>query len=273
MTSHAVRDSNRHSLEQASSEQLLTLSDVSKTYQTRKGRVDALTGTSASIAPGEFVSIVGPSGCGKSTLLRLVAGLDTPTSGEIRILGEDVKGPSRRTGVVFQEARLLPWRTALDNVLLPTEVDGKRKDTRLALSRRAGDLLSLVGLDGFHDALPRELSGGMAQRVALARALMLDPSVLLMDEPFGALDAITREQMNMELMRIWSESQKTVVFITHSVPEAVLLADTVLVMAPSPGRVSGSVSIELERPRSLHQLETPEGAHAMSQVRAVLEAA
>jgi len=249
---------------------LLAVSDVSKRYQARNGRVDALSQVKVDIADGEFVSIVGPSGCGKSTLMRLVAGLDRPSAGTIHVLGERVTGPSRRTGIVFQEARLLPWRTTLQNILLPAEIEGGHARGR-ALRSHAQDLLSLVGLDGFADAYPRELSGGMAQRVAMARALLLDPPLLLMDEPFGALDAITREQMNLELLRIWSESRKTVIFITHSVPEAVLLSDRVLAMTPSPGRVRGDIAIDLPRPRSVEHLETPAAAEASLAIRAILE--
>jgi NitT/TauT family transport system ATP-binding protein len=250
--------------------QLLTVTDVSKTYLARNGRVGALSHVDVDISDGEFVSIVGPSGCGKSTLLRLVAGLDAPTAGVVQVLGERVTGPSRRTGVVFQEARLLPWRTTIDNIILPAEIAGGRREARSQRSR-AEDLLALVGLGCFGDAYPRELSGGMAQRAALARALLLDPQLLLMDEPFGALDAITREQMNMELLRIWSESRKTVIFITHSVPEAVLLSDRVLVMTPSPGRIRGDITIDLPRPRTVEQLETPEAAAASLRIRAILE--
>jgi NitT/TauT family transport system ATP-binding protein len=268
----SVRDGSASPAEVAPREDrhLLTVSDVSKRYATRNGIVDALSDVNVDIADGEFVSIVGPSGCGKSTLLRLVAGLDTATAGAIRILGDQVTGPSRRTGVVFQEARLLPWRTAVDNILLPAEIQGGRRAAR-AQRERAEQLLALVGLKGFESAYPRELSGGMAQRVALARSLLLNPSLLLMDEPFGALDAITREQMNMELLRIWSESRKTVIFITHSVSEAVLLSDRVLVMTPSPGRVRGSIPIDLPRPRTVAQLETPEAAEMSLRIRSILE--
>jgi NitT/TauT family transport system ATP-binding protein len=249
---------------------LVAVDDVSKTYVARNGRVAALSHVDTRIGDGEFVSIVGPSGCGKSTLMRLIGGLDTPSAGRIAVQGSPVSGPSRRTGIVFQEARLLPWRTTMQNILLPAEIGGGRKLAR-TIRNRAEDLLSLVGLDGFADAYPRELSGGMAQRVALARALLLDPPLLLMDEPFGALDAITREQMNMELLRVWSESRKTVIFITHSVAEAVLLSDRVLVMTSSPGRIRGDITIGLPRPRAVEQLETSEAAEASLQIRAILE--
>ncbi len=249
---------------------LLTVDGVSKSYATRTGQVDALADVNVEIGDGEFVSIVGPSGCGKSTLMRLIAGLDAPVAGSIQIVGETVRGPSPRTGIVFQEARLLPWRTTVQNVVLPAEAQGGRRQGRDVKSR-AEELLTLVGLRGFESAYPRELSGGMAQRVALARALLLDPWLLLMDEPFGALDAITREQMNMELLRIWSESRKTVIFITHSVSEAVLLSDRVLVMAAHPGRISGDVRVGLPRPRRVEHLETPPAAEATLKIRAVLE--
>jgi NitT/TauT family transport system ATP-binding protein len=249
----------------------LSIAGVNKVYETAKSTTHALTTINTGVAEGEFVSVVGPSGCGKSTLMRLVAGLDVPTSGEIRLAGTPVRGPSRRTGIVFQEATLLPWRDALSNILLPADVQWMSKADRDKIRGRAEGLLKLVGLDGFAGAYPSELSGGMRQRVALARALLMDPALLLMDEPFGALDALTREQMNMELLRIWTEATKTVIFITHSVSEAVLLSDRVLVMSPRPGRISGDVRVELPRPRSLSQLETPAGIRAIAQVREGLE--
>jgi NitT/TauT family transport system ATP-binding protein len=225
------------------------VSDLEKTYVTR-GRtlVHALGGISVDIDVGEFVTIVGQSGCGKTTFMKILAGLIPRSSGAVSLRGQPVNGPSRDIGIVFQDPVLLPWRTVLANVLLPAEV--LRLDAR-ASRARAMALLELVALQGFEDKYPHELSGGMRQRVAIARALVHDPSLLLMDEPFGALDAMTREFMNLELLRIWRESGKTIVFITHSIPEAVFLADRVVVMSARPGRIQEIVSVDLPRPRDL----------------------
>jgi len=228
---------------------LITVSRLEKTYLTRAGsRIRALADVTLDIADGEFVTIVGPSGCGKTTLLRVLSGLLSASSGTVELLGRRVSCPSRKIGMVFQDPVLLPWRTVLENVMLPVVV--LRLDRR-AYRRRALDLLALVGLSGFEDKYPHELSGGMRQRVALARALVYDPALLLMDEPFGALDAMTREAMNLELQRIWRESGKTVAFITHSIPEAVFLGDRVVVMSPRPGRIVDVVTVDLPRPRDL----------------------
>ena len=237
------------SIPQAPSPPLITAAALNQTYVSQdRSVVAALADISLDIAPGEFVTIVGPSGCGKTTLLRIMAGLLRPTSGTVRLLGRPVTGPSRNVGVVFQDPVLLPWRTVLDNVMLPVQV--LRLDRR-SYHSRALDLLGLVGLAGFESKYPHELSGGMRQRVSLARALVHDPALLLMDEPFGALDAMTREAMNLELQRIWQESGKTVAFITHSIAEAVFLGDRVVVMSPRPGRVADVVTVSLGRPRDL----------------------
>jgi NitT/TauT family transport system ATP-binding protein len=231
---------------------LIAVSRVEKTYLTRAGsRIRALADVTLDIADGEFVTIVGPSGCGKTTLLRILGGLLSASSGSVELLGRRISGPSRKVGMVFQDPVLLPWRTVLENVMLPVVV--LRLD-RATYRRRALELLALVGLTGFEDKYPHELSGGMRQRVALARALVHDPALLLMDEPFGALDAMTREAMNLELQRIWRESGKTVAFITHSIPEAAFLGDRVIVMSPRPGRIVDVVSVELGRPRDLDML-------------------
>ena len=231
---------------------LIAVSRVEKTYLTRAGsRIRALADVTLDIGDGEFVTIVGPSGCGKTTLLRILGGLLAASSGSVELLGRRISGPSRKVGMVFQDPVLLPWRTVLDNVMLPVVV--LRLD-RATYRRRARELLALVGLSGFEDKYPHELSGGMRQRVALARALVHDPALLLMDEPFGALDAMTREAMNLELQRIWRESGKTVAFITHSIPEAAFLGDRVIVMSPRPGRIVDVVSVELGRPRDLDML-------------------
>jgi NitT/TauT family transport system ATP-binding protein len=231
---------------------LFAVSRLEKTYLTRAGsRIRALAEVTLDVADGEFVTIVGPSGCGKTTLLRILGGLLSGSSGSVELLGRRVTGPSRNVGMVFQDPVLLPWRTVLENVMLPVVV--LRLDRR-TYRRRALDLLGLVGLAGFEDKYPHELSGGMRQRVSLARALVHDPALLLMDEPFGALDAMTREAMNLELQRIWRESGKTVAFITHSIPEAVFLGDRVVVMSPRPGRIVDVVPVDLERPRDLDMM-------------------
>jgi NitT/TauT family transport system ATP-binding protein len=222
---------------------LVEARDVSREYRTRRGPVLAVAGFSCRVESGEFVAILGPSGCGKSTFLKMAAGLVAPTGGEIRVAGERVSGPVDRLGMVFQSPVLLRWRTVLGNVLFPAQ--GRAAHFR----ERARDLLKLVGLEGFEARYPYELSGGMAQRVSLARALVLDPELLLMDEPFGALDALTREEMNVELLRIWDERNRTIVFVTHSISEAVFLADRVLVMTPRPGRLGAELAIDLPRPR------------------------
>ena len=215
----------------------------------------ALERISFSVDEGEFVAVVGPSGCGKSTLLKILSGLLAPTAGSASLRGTPIVGPRRDIGVVFQAPVLFPWRTVLDNVLLPIDVQGLGRDRFMGA---AMDLLALVGLREFERRYPWELSGGMQQRVAITRALIHDPAMLLMDEPFGALDAMTREHMNIELQRIWTERKKTVFFITHSIPEAVFLADRVLVMTPRPGRIVDDLRIELARPRTLDLMTTPE---------------
>lgn len=226
----------------------ILIDKVSKVYGGRlKQTVTALEDASLQIEAGEFVSLVGPSGCGKSTLLRLIAGLEPPTDGEVRVVDHVVSGPPEQVGLMFQEARLLPWRTATENVLLPIELHERVTD---AWKQRAAELLELVGLTGFGKSLPSELSGGMQQRVALARVLIQDPDIMLLDEPFGALDEFTREQLDMELLRVWSEMKKTVVFVTHSIPEAVLLSDRILVMSGRPGRIVADLDMKLSRPRS-----------------------
>ena len=229
--------------------------DVRKSY----GSAEVIHGIDMRVADGEFIVIVGPSGCGKSTLLKILAGILTSSSGDALLRGTLIAGPRRDIGVVFQSPVLFPWRTVLDNVLLPVDVQRLGRDRHQQVGV---DLLNLVGLRGFERKYPWELSGGMQQRVAITRALVHDPAMLLMDEPFGALDAMTREHMNLELQRIWLERRKTVLFITHSIPEAVFLADRVLVMTPRPGRLLDDVRVNLTRPRSLDVMNTPEfGAH------------
>jgi NitT/TauT family transport system ATP-binding protein len=249
---------------------LIVVSDLEKTYRT-KGRalVRALGGISLDIADGEFVTIVGQSGCGKTTFLKILAGLLPRSAGSVTLRGRAVDRPSRDIGIVFQDPVLLPWRTVLDNVMLPVQVLGlDRASSRV----RAVELIELVGLGGFADKYPHELSGGMRQRVALARALVHDPSLLLMDEPFGALDAMTREFMNLELLRIWREARKTVVFITHSIPEAVFLADRVVVMSARPGRIVEVVHVELPRPRDLDMMASDEFGVYSRKIRHLFDA-
>jgi NitT/TauT family transport system ATP-binding protein len=237
---------------------------LTKAYATADGPVVALETIDFAVADGEFIAVLGPSGCGKSTLLKILAGLFPPSGGEAILRGTAITGPRRDIGVVFQSPVLFPWRSVLQNVLLPADVQrlGRAQHERVAL-----DLLSLVGLGGFEHRYPWELSGGMQQRVAIVRALIHDPALLLMDEPFGALDAMTREQMNLELQRIWLERRKTVVFITHSIPEAVFLADRVLVMTPRPGRIAETVAVDMPRPRSLEVMNTAAFGSFVARIR------
>jgi NitT/TauT family transport system ATP-binding protein len=234
---------------------LIDLQGVEKTYQTVDGPLTSLRAVSFDVRAGEFLSIVGPSGCGKSTLLKILAGLLPLTGGEARINSRRVDGPQDGVGMVFQSPVLLAWRDVLGNVMLQIEIRGLEWEP---YRRRALELLQVVGLGGFERKRSWELSGGMQQRVAICRALVHDPSLLLMDEPFGALDAMTREMMNLELQRIWMATKKTVLFVTHSIPEAVFLSDRVLVMTERPGTVDKIYDIPLPRPRSLQNMGTPE---------------
>ena len=250
---------------------VIELRDVTRRFDSRAGdAVVALEDVGLAVGDGEFLSVVGPSGCGKTTLLRIVAGLERPTSGRVTVAGEAVTGPRPDVAVVFQQATLLPWYPVLENVLMPVRL--LRRPTA-ADRARATALLDLAGLAGFARRYPFELSGGMQQRVAICRALIRDPRILLMDEPFGALDAMTRETMNLELMRLWAEHRKTVVFITHSIPEAVLLGDRVAVMSPRPGRVARLLAVPFPRPRSLATMALPEFAALCGGVRALFGAA
>ncbi len=242
---------------------------LSKHYPTRDGRITALQAITFSVREGEFVAVVGPSGCGKSTLLKILAGLMPPTTGEAVLGGTPISGPRRDIGVVFQSPVLVPWRTVLDNVLLPADVQGSDRQRH---QQAAIKLLALVGLREFERRYPWQLSGGMQQRVAITRALIHEPAMLLMDEPFGALDAMTREQMNLELQRILVEEKKTVLFITHSIPEAVFLADRVLVMSSRPGRILDEVQIKIPRPRSLDIMSAPIFGETVRAIRAQFRA-
>lgn len=237
---------------------------VSQRFSVANGIVHALDGIQLAIGDGEFVSIVGPSGCGKSTIMRIVAGLIEPSAGSVRVFGETVDGPAANVGIVFQKATLLPWRSTIDNILLQIEM---RDLPRAGYEARLRELVALTGLSGFEGALPHELSGGMQQRVALCRALIHDPAILLMDEPFGALDAMTRESMNLELQRVWMESRKSVLFITHSIAEAVFLSDRVVVMTARPGRIADVIPIDLPRPRRFDMMGHPSFVAAAERVR------
>jgi len=244
----------------------MLIAGLGKVFQTVRGeRVEALADISLHIAEREFITIVGPSGCGKSTLLKILAGLIPKSSGEIVVRGEPVSGPRTDFGMVFQSSVLLPWRTVFDNVMLPVELLSLDREQCI---KRARGLLEMVGLADFSAKYPRELSGGMQQRVSIARALVHDPSVLLMDEPFGALDAMTREHMNLELQRIWIHSQKTVLFITHSIPEAVFLGDRVIVLSERPARIVEVVDVDLPRPRDLDILATEAFGKYAQRIRA-----
>jgi NitT/TauT family transport system ATP-binding protein len=248
----------------------ITLGSVSKTFDTGGDRVDALMDISLTVEKGEFVSVVGASGCGKSTLLRLVAGLMPATSGLISIGSRPINGPDPSIGIVFQTPVLLPWRSVRRNVEIQLEI---RRIRDAGARARVDDLLKLVGLLTFAERRPYELSGGMQQRVSICRALVHDPSLLLMDEPFGALDALTREHMNLELQRIWMTTGKTVLFITHSITESVLLADRVVVMTPRPGRIMEVVPVRLPRPRDFSVLRRSDFHTACERIRELMNAA
>jgi NitT/TauT family transport system ATP-binding protein len=243
---------------------LIRVDRAAKTYATADGPVESLKPLSFQIRQGEFMSVVGPSGCGKSTLLKMIAGLLPVSAGDIVLNERRVEGPPDNVGIVFQSPVLLAWRSVLDNVMLQIELRGL---DRQAYRARAKALLDMVGLAEFERKYPWQLSGGMQQRASIARALVHDPAVLLMDEPFGALDAMTREKMNLELQRIWSETKKTVLFITHSIPESIFLSDRILVMTERPGRIAAIYDVALPRPRSLSMMGTADFAALAQKVR------
>jgi NitT/TauT family transport system ATP-binding protein len=234
---------------------VITLAQAGKVFQTRRGRINALDPIDLSIRNKEFVCLLGPSGCGKSTVLNMIAGLIKPTTGTVAVEGQSVETAqqNRRIGLVFQDPVLLPWRTAMENAALPLEVLGLPRAER---ERCIQAILKLVGLEGFEHRFPHELSGGMRQRLGIARALSFDPQVLLMDEPFGALDALTRDHMSIELLRIWEQRQKTVLFVTHSISEAAFLSDRIVVLTPRPGRISAEFDNPLPRPRRLEMRDS-----------------
>ena len=242
----------------------VSIDRAGKIYASPRGAVPALVDIDLDIEPGEFISVVGPSGCGKSTLLKLVAGLEEPTSGTLKVAGKPLAGPPDNLGVVFQRDVLLDWRTVLDNVLLSIEFMGR---SRADYKDRAMALLQRFGLGGFEHRYPWELSGGMRQRASICRALLSDPELLLMDEPFGALDAMTRDDLNIELARIWQETRKTLLFITHSIAEAVFLSDRVVMMGKAPGMIVDVIRIDLPRPRSLASRETKQFVEYVASIR------
>ncbi len=247
----------------------LSVVNAGKVYDAGAKAFEALRGVDLTVAQGEFVSIVGPSGCGKSTLLKCIAGLERISSGGLRIKGEEVTEPPANMGVVFQRDLLLDWRSVLDNVLIMAEFRGLRaKD----LTSRARQLLAMFGLEAAADRYPWQLSGGMRQRASICRALLTDPELLLMDEPFGALDAMTRDQLNYELERLWYETKKTVVFITHGIIEAVYLADRVVIMDRNPGRIAEIIPIDIPRPRNLDCRELPLFGEYVRHIRHVFAA-
>ena len=248
---------------------LIEIHDLGITYQVKDDMCHALQRVDFSARGGEFITIVGPSGCGKTTIAKAVAGLLAPTTGSIKIGGEVVRGVNPNIGIVFQQPTLMAWRTIIQNIMLQVEVRHLNKDV---YSQRARELIKLTGLSGFEDKWPYQLSGGMQQRASICRALIHDPPVLLMDEPFGALDALTREMMNLEFQRIWLEKKKTVLFITHSIQEAVFLGDKVVVLSPRPAVILETVTSNFPRPRELSTMEKPEFVTIVGRIRKLLTA-
>ena len=256
------------SFERSMAEPVYALSKVRKTYASNA--VEALKGITLNLHEGSFSSVIGASGCGKSTLLKIMAGLIPPSAGSVMLSGRPVTGPRRDIGMMFQQATLFPWRTTIENVVLPIEIRDGRAAARAAYDK-ARALLELVGLKGFEGVYPNELSGGMAQRAAICRMLVTDPAVLLLDEPFSALDELSRDFMNMELQRICMDQNATAFLVTHSIPEAVILSDVVYVLAPRPGRIAEEVPIDLPRPRTLDLITTPGFGALVERIRDRLE--
>jgi len=249
---------------------LIAIEEVSRVFTSGARTVIALDNVSFQIQAGNFVSIVGPSGCGKSTLLKIISGLMPPSSGTVTVAGRQVDSPLENVGMVFQAPVLLKWRSVLGNVLLPVEF---AKLDAGQFTEKARALIKLVGLEGFEEMYPHELSGGMQQRASLCRALVTDPQLLLMDEPFGALDAMTRDELDMELLRIWEERKKTVLFVTHSIQEAVFLSDLVFVMSARPGRLLEIIAIDLPRPRTMEMMSVVKFCEYTLKIRALLASA
>ncbi len=246
---------------------ILSVADLSATFQNNNGGLHVLDKLSFEVRDSEFVCVLGPSGSGKSTLLRILAGLLPFTTGKVMLNGQRLSGPRKGVGMVFQNANLMPWRTVIDNITLPLELQHDSRDHQEA----ARELIELVGLEGFEDTYPSDLSGGMAQRVAIARALVHDPNLLLLDEPFGSLDAITRERMGEELLRIWNAHLKTVIMVTHNISEALYLADRVLVLTDRPAKINLDLTVDLPRPRQEEMRYTPEFGKLAKRLRAAIE--
>jgi len=251
-------------MEQKRKQTVIEVSRLCAVFPNGNGGLRALDQIYFSVYPQEFVCILGPSGSGKSTLLRILAGLLPATQGQVYFLGKPVRGPQAEVGFVFQEANLMPWRTVVENITLPLELEGKNK---AQAKSKAQEMVELVGLSGFENSLPRDLSRGMAQRVAIARALVHDPDVLLLDEPFGSLDALTRDRMCGELLRIWQARRKTFVMVTHSISEAIFLADRVFVLSERPGSIHLKLNIPLSRPRQEGVRYTPQFGKMARQLR------
>lgn len=245
--------------------------NVSKLFKRGTLQIEALSDVNLEIKSNEFVSLIGPSGCGKSTLLKAIAGLQLPSSGSVLVDGKEVRAPMTTCGMAFQKPTLLPWRTVQQNMTLPYELSGHRD--RKIQKARISELLEVTGLQDFAGHFPKELSGGMEQRVAIARSLVLRPNLLLMDEPFGALDEFTREDLNEELLRVWQEEPKTVVFVTHSISEAVFLSDRIVIMSARPGRIHSVIDVGLKRPRVSDLRTSPEFTSLVNRTRKELDSA
>lgn len=267
MDSNSVLGAKQHMTLDLLMDPVIQVHDLSAVFPNGNGGLQALDRLSFDVHYEEFLCVLGPSGSGKSTLLRILAGLLSPTGGQVLYAGQPLAGPKREVGFVFQKANLMPWRNVIENITLPLELEGMPRDQAVS---RAQEMVELVGLQGFESLLPRDLSGGMAQRVAIARALVHDPDVLLLDEPFGSLDALTRERMGSELLRIWQARRKTVIMVTHSISEALFMADRVLVLSPRPGRLRLDQIVDLPRPREENIRYTTQFGDMAQRVRSAI---